>query len=68
MQALDIPSHKGLNAEDKNVDQSLAILKKEDGSDVWPRWTCVEDTRDMPNILAMLSASHHNERQRLRRR
>ena len=35
MQAMDISSHKGLNAEGKDVHQSLAILRKEDGNDVW---------------------------------
>ena len=52
MQATQISSHEGWNAEDKDVHQSLAILKKKDGSNVWQRWTCLEDVRDMPTILA----------------
>ena len=40
-----------MNAEDKDVHQSLASLRKEDGSDVWQRWTCLEDVGDMPDIL-----------------
>ena len=52
MQAMDISSHKGLNAMNKDVHQSLEILRKEDGSGAWQRWTCLEDAGDMPDILA----------------
>ena len=49
---MNIPSHEGLNAEDKDGHQSLANLRKEDGNYIYQRWTCVEDIGDMPDILA----------------
>ena len=41
-----------MDAENREVYQSLAIVRKEDGIDVWQRWTCLEDVGDMLDILA----------------
>ena len=37
MKSMDISSYEGLNSEDKDVHQSLAIIRKEAGSDIWQR-------------------------------